>query len=410
MTQPTPHTKYLKTFVYSVPIILVIIGLINLLVDPYGVYGVINVDGFNSNKPAMQSHLRMAKAYQVRLQKPRAIILGTSRAEFGLDPDHPGFSHRPTYNLNLSGGNIYEILRYFQHVDAVTELEQVVLALDFFQFDINSQNSPDFYEERLATDVKGVTTAKTMPFRDVIDSVLTLDALKHSVHTIVSQAKKPTYLKNGLLDPTATVRGKLIGVIGQRELFIRNEIRYFNTTYDNFALESDDKQRNSFASYRLLLALAYKRGIDLKLVVNPSHARQFETLAQKGLWSSFETWKIGLVEINEEVAELADKTAFPLWDFSGYNFYTTETVPLPGDIVTKMKWYWESSHFTTELGDLVLDKVLDFDTQKRGEKVEFGVALTNKNIMTHLNDIREKREQWRELNPIDVNEIVELIK
>ena len=60
--------------------------------------------------------------------------------------------------------------------------------------------------------------------------------------------------------------------------------------------------------------------------------------------------------------------------------------------------------------DLVLDKVLDFDTQKRGEKVEFGVALTNKNIMTHLNDIREKREQWRELNPIDVNEIVELIK
>ena len=71
----------------------------------------------------MQSHLRMAKAYQVRLQKPRAIILGTSRAEFCLDPDHPGFSHRPTYNLNLSRGNFYEILRYFQHVDAVTELE-----------------------------------------------------------------------------------------------------------------------------------------------------------------------------------------------------------------------------------------------------------------------------------------------
>ena len=101
----------------------------------------------------------------------------------------------------------------------------MVLALDFFQFDINSQNSPDSYEERLATDLNGVTTAKTMPFRDVIDSVLTLDALKHSVHTIVSQAKKPTYLKNGLLDPTAAVRGKLIGIIGQRELLIRNEIR-----------------------------------------------------------------------------------------------------------------------------------------------------------------------------------------
>jgi hypothetical protein len=409
MNKKAMHSHYIKAIAFFASGILFLFVLINFLVDPYGIYGFVNIKGFNSNKPSIQSHLRMAKAYQIKHQKPRAIILGTSRAEFGLDPDHPGFSHRPTYNLNLSGGNIYEMLRYFQHTDNVSSIDQVVLAMDFFQFDINSENSIDFYEERLATDARGVVMDNWFPIRDLFDSLLTLDALIASLNTIASQFRRPVYLENGLIDPTETVRGKLIHVIGQRELFKMSEKRYFNKTYDGFALESNNGFSSSLENYRMLVSLAYAKDIDLKLVINPSHARQFETLAIKGLWPTFEKWKTQLVKINENEAEIAGKLPFLLWDFSGYSIYTTEPVPKVGELNAKMIWYWESSHFTKELGDLVLDKVLGTGSIKTSGGYSFGAILTGKNIDAYLRNVRKQREVWRNAHPSDVKEIMILL-
>jgi len=405
MAKISPHKHYLKTLAFSTPMILLVVVATNFLVDPYGIYDFINIEKFNANKPSMQSHLRMSKAYQVRNQQPQAIVLGTSRAEFGLDPDHPGFSHRPTYNLNLSGGNIYEILRYFQHAYTVSQISQVVLALDFFQFDVNSENRPDFYEKRLAANLRGFATNHRMPTRDLFDSLLTLDALLSSLNTISSQFQRPTYLRNGLIDPATTIRGKLIHIIGQRELFIINEQRYFNKTYDGFSLRSDDGTSRSLSNYRMLLGLAYAKDIDLKIVINPSHARQFETLAAKGLWPTFEEWKIQLVKINEEEAKGVGETPFLIWDFSGYSTYTTEPVPVSGDTASKMVWYWESSHFTKELGNLVLDKIFESMPSQNKSALPFGVVLTSNNIDAHLRNIKRQRGIWRKTHPSDVSEI-----
>ena len=409
MIKETSHKQYLRAFAINTPIVLCLVVAINFLVDPYGIYHFVNIKGFNANKPSIQSHLRMTKAYQVKRQQPRAIILGTSRAEFGLDPDHPGFIHRPTYNLNLSGGNMYEMLRYFQHADSVSQIDQVVLALDFFQFDINSENRADFDERRLATDVRGDVENTWFAPRDLIDSLLTLDALSASLNTVVRQFQKPIYLKNGSIDPSATVRGKLIHIIGQRNLFIMNEKRYFSKTYEGFHLTSNNGFSTSLGNYRMLISLAYANGIDLKLLINPSHARQLETLAVKGLWPTFESWKTQLVEINEEEAVAADKAPFLIWDFSGYSSYTTEPVPRAGDIKTKMAWYWESSHFTKELGNLVLDKVLASNPKQDRGEVPFGMVLTSNNIEVYLQNVRGRRDAWRSANPSDVKEIEMLL-
>ena len=96
---------------------------------------------------------------------------------------------------------MYEMLRYFQHADSVSQIDQVVLALDFFQFDINSENRADFDERRLATDVRGDVENTWFAPRDLIDSLLTLDALSASLNTVVRQFQKPIYLKNGSIDP-----------------------------------------------------------------------------------------------------------------------------------------------------------------------------------------------------------------
>ena len=128
----------------------------NLLMDPYGVYDIPGIDGINIDKPVFRSHSRLAKAYQVRHQKPAAIILGTSRGDVGLDPNHPGWGGHPVYNLAFPVASIYEMLRYFQHAHSVNPLKQVVIDFDFFQFQKGHLPRSDFDEKNLAVDSNGL--------------------------------------------------------------------------------------------------------------------------------------------------------------------------------------------------------------------------------------------------------------
>jgi len=117
-----------------------------------------------------------------------------------------------------------------------------------------------------------------------------------------------------------------------------------------------------------------------------------------------------LVEINEQESACFGESAYPLWDFSGYNSLTTEDVPPDGDSETQMKWYWESSHYKKELGDLVLDRIFDYHHSRRIVPDDFGILLTSENITAHLCRIRDKQREYHKLHPGDVAEIEELAK
>jgi hypothetical protein len=56
----------------------------------------------------------------------------------------------------------------------------------------------------------------------------------------------------------------------------------------------------------------------------------------------------------------------PLWDFSGYNDFSTEAVPAPGDKKSATRWYWESGHFKSSLGDLILARIYDEEASSLG--------------------------------------------
>src|SRR5574340_549039 len=77
----------------------------------------------------------MGKAGAVCRIQPQAVIIGTSRAEVGLDPKHPGFGGVPTYNLALAAMGIGEMDLTLRHaVHASPQLKQAVIALDFLMF------------------------------------------------------------------------------------------------------------------------------------------------------------------------------------------------------------------------------------------------------------------------------------
>jgi len=100
---------------------------------------------------------------------------------------------------------------------------------------------------------------------------------------------------------------------------------------------------------------------------------------------------------------------YSLWDFSGYNEITTEPFPSLNDKTTQMQWYWESSHYKKETGDLVLDTLLNYKQADRKAPAKFGVKLTSKNIEQHLFNQRVNRDKFTASHSEIVNEINDMI-
>ena len=66
--------------------LLLLVAGFNILVDPYGLFRLVDAPAFNATKPTSGAHGAMVKAYQVLRVDPAGLILGNSRAEVGFDP------------------------------------------------------------------------------------------------------------------------------------------------------------------------------------------------------------------------------------------------------------------------------------------------------------------------------------
>ena len=404
-------SNYLKFLPIVASLALLSIVGFNRLIDPFALYGGPLIEGVNIHKTAFNRNTRMSKAAAIYQQNPLAIVLGSSRSERGIDPSHLGWRVNPVYNLSLNGADLYEIFRYLQHAQAIQPLKKVVLTLDFFMFNASRSlinvNKNSFREDRLAVNAEG--QPNPLSWNDLLLTLFSLDTLVDSIGTVTEQSVATN--KSQFIAGFNKIRSygvKSIYNKGQRQSFLDTEKAYFNKNYDQFSFRTP--RRDNWKIYQRLLLLSQQQGIDLRIVISPSHTRLLETIESKGIWDKFEQWKQQLVALNESVAAQQGKPSFPLWDFSGYNHYTTEEVPALGDAETQMQWYWESSHYKKELGDLVLDRIFNYKHPERKIVKGFGVLLNSENIETHLQSIRKNQQQWRMSYPEDVAEIEALKK
>ena len=151
-----------------------------------------------------------------------------------------------------------------------------------------------------------------------------------------------------------------------------------------------------------IIALARTRGSALRFVIYPYHAHTLILFHLTGLWPAYEDWKRELVR---RVDAARGTTDVELWDFTGFSPYTSESVPLPGDTGTELRWYWEAGHFKKSLGDLLLANMLA--TQIDGER--WGHRLTGRDLEGYLSDQRAARNDYERNNPHDVEDLASLV-
>ncbi|MGD1701959.1 hypothetical protein [Dapis sp. BLCC M229] len=353
-------------------------GLFNLAVDPYGVMNNQNLFGLELLKIKKIISVRLFKAVDVTRIQPKTLLLGSSRSDLGLDPKHPAFKNKqPAYNLALVGPNIYEVKRYFEHaLKNQPELKTVVIGIDFFMFNKYKVNEADFNEKRLEK-------TSLIP-QDFVNVSFSLDALDASQETIKASVKSDAYYlyhPDGLRyvyqnKPNEPIPKKFKGMLSG---LMRGE-----GYYKKYQLSTE-----FLNDLKDIVETCQKKNIDLKIFISPSHASQWESIQTVGLWSAFEDWKREIVKIT------------PVWDFSGYNTITTEP------ITKNMKNYWDSSHYRKEVGDLVMNRL--FDYQNEIVPKDFGVLITESNIESHLQKIRDRQEIWGNNNP-DIVQLVEKLK
>ena len=357
---------------------LLTVKLFNSVIDPYGIIGGPAFAGLNQEKPKEASHVRLFKAVDTFRISPRAVFLGTSRVEYGLDPDHPALAtYQPVYNLGLPDSNAYEQLRYLEHAIAnQPDLELVVLGLDFFSYNTQNVTEADFRNKRLERN--------RLLLDDFLSVTLSADALDASIDTVIENADQdqefpydPDGMRNEAFftsqKPTIEVFREYIGTyLKQPHL------------YGNYSLSTE-----MLGNLKAIVELCEKHDVELKVFISPSHASQLEAIYVAGLWSVFEEWKRRVVEIT------------PAWDFSVYDPITTEP------ITAEMQYFKDSVHYREEVGDLILNRMLKYRENDVSEG--FGVLLTSDNITAHLAEVRSDREHWLAQNS-EVAEMVQELK
>ncbi|MBI3358620.1 MAG: hypothetical protein HY037_03400 [Nitrospirae bacterium] len=410
--------KYVGVALGSALLLLAVVAVLNVVIDPFAMYRLIEIQGVNNYKPAIFNRIRLLKAFEIRRLKPAAIILGTSRSHVALRPTHETWADLggQVYNLAFDGATTKEMYAYLLHAQAVSPLKRVVLGLDTYHptrapamtrpdFDpllLNDPNSAWPWVRFITADLRLLTSYET---------------LHASMQTVRLQAdSEPSWLApNGqrLGDIFFHNAGEDFMTIGPRGYF--EEIDKFEIEGKLQWRKASAKQsepalpvspeETSLGYIKRIVEFCRANRIDLRIFLTPAHAHQLEISAAGGERSWIEGAKRDLVRLlAEDAARLPGAAPIPLWDFSGYSTVTTESLPAIGSR-KEMTYYWDSSHFKEIVGDYILDQIFGFINPSRPVPNDFGIRLTPDTIESALAEDRAAQARYRAIHPDDIKQI-----
>ena len=400
---------YLKLLACFVACGSVVISGANWMIDPFYIFETPRISGLNAAKTGFFKNLRTMKpiVLQAKRNTIDTVILGSSRAEAGLDPEHPAWGDSKVYNLGIPAPSMYELLRYYEFANQVQELRTVVLALDFSQYVTQTNSEVDHLLQKISTPTDHYLAS------NLVTTLFSIDVLLASVRTVLFQ-HNPDVEHTPLGFGIHTWRGEEAARIGQRAVFIDNDKQYIATHWVTKGSTPESFGREETANlvyFRRLVEEIRTHNTRLIVLISPSHAREWSIIWTAGLWPQLEQWKRNIVTIlAEDAAQHPGKEPFALWDFSGYNSITTEDVPLAGDTQTQMRWYWEASHYKKEVGDMILDRLFNNHNPARHIPDDFGTILTVGNIDAHLHTMRNQQLIWHRQHEQELREIRELVE
>ncbi len=367
--------RYLNLCLATLVLGATLVAGINVVVDPYGLFGIVEIAGFNAEKPTRDGS-RSLKSLQLRRQNYDVVVLGSSRAQLGIDPASPTLEGARAFNLGLVDVSMTELEHVVDYMLRHQAPHTVLIGVDLISFNANRPANGDFAESGFAGN--GLIAL-------YVPRVLSSRAFTDSVSTVaynLSGAGRARFGRHGALERPADTR------YDHRAAF-RHMIGFYAKWdfYTDFIYSAASVRALRRALERLLA-----RDIRVFLFISPVHASQLEVMRLMGLYDDFERAKRDLVALT---VALDAGERLQLWDFSGYNSITLEHLPAPhsGDA---MHWYWEQAHYRRSTGDLMLARMLGTPGWAERVPADFGVRLGPGNIDGHLAALRAGQRRYRD--------------
>ncbi|MAZ69737.1 MAG: hypothetical protein ABJM39_04260 [Porticoccus sp.] len=403
---------YLNRFFICTFVVIAIVCAVNWFIDPYGMYWSPVIVGINSTKPASGDRVRVIKAYRAPEFAPQVLIVGNSRAEMALHPEHPSFDSARVYNQAMPGAGIRLQTDYARNtIDTTPSLKRVIMSVDYLDFLVRHARfsephiedaAPD-YLLRLPLYTPG-WSGRAMRLREKSALLFSLDGLLDSVRTVFQQSAAVNSIDpTGFNDPASYVN--ILRHEGINALFVQKLEGLDGNMRgrDLMTIDSDTGQRSP--QYGILadfLADLSEQDIHVQLFISPYHFSYLHLLNDLSMTKDFIAWKYELLKVVEESG-----ANFNLWDFSGPSIFIQEPVPVGSN--RAMQWYWEPAHYRRDLGDKILESLAT------GKAIsQFGTPLTKGAIEAvteaHYSLLSDTRDDWQALQQslnIDIDALPE---
>lgn len=420
------YKKYLKILSSIFLVTVVFVITLNVVVDPYGFFRLVDIEGFNRDKPDANKNNVAVNIIGLNKIKPNTLVLGTSRAAIGIDPTHKLIKepYGRSFNFSMGAASIEEIYLTAKYIHQSSPLKKVVIGLDMLSFNAYRGVRKNLSPEALVVD-------NVFLNKHTVKALFSITAFKSSLRTL----RKQGHPKNMTISPYGNMyyNGDYVKAKkGNRKMFNSTERDYITQNWypmpvGKFAFVND--KRDSYKIFAQLLDFARAENIELYFYTSPIHVRLQKLMELDGLYDGFEDWKRRLVALSENSNFAYNNSSkgssyngqqFEIMDFAYYNSITSEPVPALGDRENIMKYYYEDSHFPSRLGDKVIERLfggellsdlLVDDTGSElaptGAVTPFGVFLTSENIENHLKASRDKLKAFETSNPTDIKELTE---
>ena len=397
-------------------LILALVASFNAIIDPLAMNLVITIPGVNDYKPAAYDRMLLLKAYELRRVKPDSIILGSSRAHIGFRPGNAAWSRtaKTRYNLAFDSAKPKDMYYFLLHAQAVHPLKLVILCLDEYHPVDDSDDYPDFDENIL---MRGNSFADRVKIILTDLKILTsFDTLKCSFLTLSFQhpPMSPWFSSDGqrLGEPFFRRADGDLNRLTPRGYFDKYERETIKSKIEakesktgqkdpRDILRPEERKLKAAVYIRKIVDFCRAHDIDLKILFTPAHVHELELID----WNLLEKGKREMVKIiSEDATRHPDKPAIPLFDFSGYSAITTEPLPPIGSR-QELQYYWDHSHFKTQVGDFVLNRILNADDPKNEAPADFGIDLNENNIDSVLDKLRADRIVYQRQHPQDIQRL-----
>lgn len=366
------NKKFNLIIITLTSILLLINILVNVIVDPYYIFKTPLINGFNSVKPDIKKQERLTKLLEYKLNRNKidTLILGSSRVDYGIDPNYyHKITGKRAFNIGIKGSVITDSLEFVKMaVYHNPKIKNIYLGIDFFGF-----NNPITNDDGNSN--KKFYYSPNINLSEIATVLLSYDALLSSFKTIdynIHNNKDIDFDVNGVRIEKKN-SNSYDNAMFELGLYINKYVFYKNYKISEKRLED----------LRKIKKICDENNINLIIFVNPTNFSQLQGIKTSNNWQNYMIWK-------KKVAEIS-----PFIDFSGYSKITTEKLN------KNMVYYFDSNHYKSVLGNKLIDKFIS----KNKVINNFGVTITRQNVDKYNEQLDKYHEIWSKQNKEVVKQI-----